>query len=244
MQWQIRLIFWPLQSCYHRLHISFPNFSLNVNWCRLLSQLLSCEWPSSSQHAVQWGPQHHASSHWKSSQVEGPIHSKLTLTGSDWIPLPLAASLTAAQTAGVSQSPSPLLQLSFTSTDMSDQCAFCSGRRNLCLSISFASLSVLFISFHSLPPSFPLHLTTFSSTTGRRYLLRFTDSCLIPLFLPPKPISASCFDVSLPLPPLTNEDICDSQSSTFLVFRRTGRKKQIQILCLFDVYLSIRWAFR
>lgn len=117
MQWQIRLIFWPLQSCYHRLHISFPNFSLNVNWCRLLSQLLSCEWPSSSQHAVQWGPQHHASSHWKSSQVEGPIHSKLTLTGSDWIPLPLAASLTAAQTAGVSQSPSPLLQLSFTSTD-------------------------------------------------------------------------------------------------------------------------------
>lgn len=151
MQWQIRLIFCPLQSCYHRLHISFPNFSLNVNWCRLLSQLLSCEWPSSSQHAVQWGPQHHASSHWKSSQVEGPIHSKLTLTGSDWIPLPLAASLTAAQTAGVSQSPSPLLQLSFTSTDMSDQCAFCSGRRNLCLSISFASLSVLFISFHSLP---------------------------------------------------------------------------------------------
>lgn len=235
MQWQIRLIFWPLQSCYHRLHISFPNFSLNVNWCRLLSQLLSCEWPSSSQHAVQWGPQHHASSHWKSSQVEGPIHSKLTLTGSDWIPLPLAASLPFTP-------PPTFIHLHWHVRSM---CFLFRAEKSLSLYFICFSVCPVYL-FSQPPPSFPLHLTTFSSTTGRRYLLRFTDSCLIPLFLPPKPISASCFDVSLPLPPLTNEDICDSQSSTFLVFRRTGRKKQIQIqiLCLFDVYLSIRWEFR
>lgn len=239
MQWQIRLIFCPLQSCYHRLHISFPNFSLNVNWCRLLSQLLSCEWPSSSQHAVQWGPQHHASSHWKSSQVEGPIHSKLTLNPASSGCFPHCC--TDGRSFSVPFTPPPtFIHLHWHVRSM---CFLFRAEKSLSLYFICFSVCPVYL-FSQPPPSFPLHLTTFSSTTGRRYLLRFTDSCLFPLFLPPKSITASCFNASLPLPPLTNEDICDSQSSTFLVFRRTGRKKQIQILCLFDVYLSIRWAFR
>lgn len=63
---------------------------------------------------MQWSHQQHAWSQWKSSQGKRPIHCKLTLTSSGWIPLPLTVSLLATQTE---QLFSPHLQLSFTSTD-------------------------------------------------------------------------------------------------------------------------------
>lgn len=201
--------------------IIFPECINELHRRKLLSQWQSLQCPGSSQHALQGGPHQHASSLWKSSQVERPIHSKLTLTAFDWIPLPLAVSLLVWRDGRAPTHPPPpllllLLHLSFTSADwhVRSMC-FLFLLWEVFLSLfSCLSRSILFIS--SLGFSLPLSLFSFflSSTTGWRYLIRSKDSCLCPS--PPSLHTSCCFlsfSLSI-LPPLKDGDVCCRQLQT------------------------------
>lgn len=100
----------------------------------------------------------------------------------------------------------PLLHLSFTSVDwhVQSNVLFVAGRG---VSLCFTCFSVhLVYLFSQLFFPLPLPLSTPSPTTGWRYLLWSTDSCLHPFFVSLH-VSLCFLSPHFPLPPLKGEDI-------------------------------------